>query len=57
MVEFTPFTTIQGVAVFVNSTISRYIIDSFATKVVQTCLGKEMIVDGWISSLCVTGNV
>lgn len=57
MVEFTPFTTMLGVAVFVNSTISRYIIDSFATKVVQTCLGKEMIVDGWISSFCVTGNV
>lgn len=26
MVEFTPFTTMQGVTVFVNSTISRYII-------------------------------
>ena len=57
MVEFTPFTTMQGVTVFVNSTISNYHIDSFMTRNVQACLGKEMKVDGWISSVCVTGNV
>ena len=57
MVEFTPFTTMQGVAVFVIFSISNYHIDSFMTRNVQACLGKEMKVDGWISSVCVTGNV
>ena len=39
----------QRIADFVNSAINDYHIDSSIIQNVQTCLGKEMKVDGWIS--------
>ena len=39
----------QNIADFVNSAINDYHIDSSVIQNVQTCLGKEMKVDGWIS--------
>ena len=39
----------QSIVDFVNSAINSYHIDSFKTRIVQACLGKEMKVDGWIS--------
>ena len=43
------FISMQRIADFVNSAINDYHIDSSIIQNVQTCLGKEMKVDGWIS--------
>ena len=46
----------QNIADFVNSVFSNYHIDSSIIQNVQTSLGKEMKVDGWISLILSNGE-